>query len=129
LDAIPLDNSEISEIVVRDFALDEAGNIYILYIANTGQIAIHKIDPQGVLLQRFGSLYGDYEDRLEGTFLDPYAITVSPDGRFVWLRDGMGSPTHRPHFSWIIDEEWGEWGMGVSRRLYLSRPMSILLPW
>lgn len=104
LDAIPLDNSEISEVVVRDFALDEAGNIYILYIANTGQIAIHKIDPQGVLLQRFGSLYGDFEDRLEGTFLDPYAITVSPDGRFVLVADGYEEYSYLTAFLMDIDE-------------------------
>jgi len=104
LDAIPLDNSEISEIVVRDFALDEAGNIYILYIVNTGQIAIHKIDPQGVLLQRFGSLYGDFENRLEGTFLDPYAITVSPDGRFVLVADGYEEHSYLTAFLMEIDE-------------------------
>ncbi|MBN1537200.1 MAG: hypothetical protein JW908_10750 [Anaerolineales bacterium] len=104
LDAIPLDNSEISEIVIRDIAIDETGNIYVLYIVNTGQIAIHKIDPQGALLQRFGSLYGDFEDRLEGSFLDPYAITVSPDGRFVLVADGYEEHSYLTAFLMEIDE-------------------------
>lgn len=91
LDAIPLAraNQYPIEIVARDLAIDASGNFYVLFQMNTGQIAIHVLDPQGNFTKRFGRLTSDFDDWPEGAFLDPRALAVSPDGRFVLVADGF----------------------------------------
>jgi hypothetical protein len=103
-DAFPLVRSEIVETVANDLATDEAGNIYVLFTANTGQIAIHQFSQNGVLLQRFGKLTGDVNDRAEGAFLDPRALAISPDGRFVLVADGYNDQAYLTCFLMEIDE-------------------------
>ncbi len=68
--------------------IDDSGNFYILFGLNTGQIAVHVLDPQGNFLRRFGRLTTDMDDWLEGALFDPRAITVSADGRFILVADG-----------------------------------------
>jgi len=104
LDAIPLLNSNLNEVVARDIDIDQSGNIYILFAMNTGQVAIHKLSPQGILLQRFGLLLNDPIDWHEGSFLDPAAITVSPDGRFILVADGYDDKSYLSAFLMEIDE-------------------------
>lgn len=87
-DSISLRHSTVTDTLVRDLAIDAAGNFYILYGLNAAQIAIHVLSPDGRLLQRFGKLTSDPADRPEGAFLDPRAIAVSPDGRFLLVADG-----------------------------------------
>ncbi len=90
LDAIPLmrANQFPLEIVARDMAIDASGNFYVLFGLNTGQIAVQVLDPQGTFLRRFGRLTTDMDDWPEGAFFDPQAITVSGDGRFIFVADG-----------------------------------------
>lgn len=87
-DSIPLRHSTVTDTLVRDLAIDAAGNFYGL---NAAQIAIHVLSPNGSLIQRFGQLTSDPADRPEGAFLDPRAIAVSPDGRFLLVADGYGN--------------------------------------
>jgi sugar lactone lactonase YvrE len=90
LDAIPLYRADQYpiEITVRGLAIDASGNFYILFGMNTGQIAIHVLDPQGSFVSRFGRLTAETDDWPEGAFFDPRAIAVSTDGRFVIVADG-----------------------------------------
>ncbi len=104
LDAFPLLNSNLNEVVARDIDIDQSGNIYILFGINTGQVAIHKLNPQGILVQRFGLLSSDLFDKPEGSFLDPTAITVSPDGRFILVADGFDDKSYLSAFLIEIDE-------------------------
>jgi 6-phosphogluconolactonase (cycloisomerase 2 family) len=104
LDAFTLLNSNLNEIVARDIDIDQSGNIYILFSMNTGQVAIHKLSSQGILLQRFGLLSNDPVDWPEGTFLDPTAITVSPDGRFILVSDGYDEKSYLSAFLIEIDK-------------------------
>jgi sugar lactone lactonase YvrE len=87
-DSISLRRSNITDTLVRDLAIDAAGNFYILYGINAAQIAVHVLSPDGVLIKRFGKLAYDFENIPEGEFFDPRAIAVSPDGRFVLVADG-----------------------------------------
>ena len=89
LDAIPLVEASQGEVVAQDIALDENGNIYVLFSMNTGEIAVHMLDAQGNLIKRFGKLSSEPKGWPEGEFLDPRAITVSPDGRFILIADGF----------------------------------------
>lgn len=104
LDAYPLLSSNRGEVVARDIAIDEAGYIYILFSMNTGQIAIHKLDPNGILNKRFGLLSSDPIEWPEGSFLDPVAISVSPDGRFIIIADGYLNKSYISAFLMEIDE-------------------------
>jgi DNA-binding beta-propeller fold protein YncE len=105
LDAYPLLSSNRGEVVARDIAIDEAGNIYILFSMNTGQIAIHKLDHNGILIKRFGLLSSDPIEWPEGSFLDPVAISVSPDGRFIIIIDGYLNKAYISAFLLEIDED------------------------
>ncbi len=98
LDAIPLRTSEVIDNVASDLAIDANGNIYVLFIANTGAIAVHKLDPQGNLLSRFGKLDYDSDIPPEGAFFEPRAIAVSPDGRFIFIADGYDEKSHLTAF-------------------------------
>lgn len=100
LDAIPLAraNQYPIEIVARDLAIDANGNFYVLFQMNTGQIAIHILDPQGNFTKRFGCLTSDLDNWPEGAFLDPRAIAVSPDGRFVLVADGYEETSYLTAF-------------------------------
>ncbi len=88
LDALPLERTNQVEIVSRDLAIDASGNVYILFSMNAGQIAVEMFDAQGNFVQRFGRLSSEPDGWPEGAFLDPRAITVSPDGRFILVADG-----------------------------------------
>jgi hypothetical protein len=90
-DAIPLRHAGFIDTVARDFAIDTAGNFYILYYINAAKIAVHVLDPNGMLIKRFGKLTCQTETCPEGEFFDPCAIAVSPDGRFVLVADGFGN--------------------------------------
>ena len=104
LDAIPLFYGGNSDVSARDLAIDANGNIYILFNINTGQIAVHQLDSQGNLIQRFGKLEVSLqEDRPEGTFFEPSAISVSADGRFVTIADGFGETSYLTTFLMEID--------------------------
>lgn len=100
LDAIPLmrANQYPIEIVARDLAIDANGNIYVLFQMNTGQIAIHVLDARGNFTSRFGRLTGDFDDWPEGAFLDPRALAVSPDGRFILVADGYDENSYLTAF-------------------------------
>lgn len=98
LDAISLMRSNLGEINARDLAVDESGNIYVLFSMNTGQVAVHMLDPRGNFVRRFGSLSDTVEGWPEGSFLDPRAITVSPDGRFILIADGFDSTSYLTAF-------------------------------
>jgi hypothetical protein len=87
-DSIPLRYSNVVDTLVRDLAIDAAGNFYILYGMNAANIAVHVLSPNGALLRRFGKLTYDPIDRPEGALFDPRAIAVSPDGRFILIADG-----------------------------------------
>ena len=104
LDAYPLLSSNRGEVIARDITVDEDGNIYILFSMNTGQIAIHKLAPNGVLIKRFGLLSDDPLEWPDGSFLDPVAITVSPDGRFIIIADGYQNKSYLSAFLMEIDE-------------------------
>jgi sugar lactone lactonase YvrE len=88
LDEIPLDRSGQGEAAARDLTIDAGGNIYILFARNDSQIAAHMLDPQGNFVRRFGRLAAGAENPPEGAFLDPRAIAISPDGRYIFIADG-----------------------------------------
>lgn len=96
LDTIPLSRAAQYpiEIVARDLSIDALGNFYILFGLNTGQIAIHVLDPDGNFVSRFGRLTSDMNDWPEGALFDPRAIAVSPDGRFVFVADGFDETSY-----------------------------------
>jgi len=100
LDAIPLAraNQYPIEIVARDLAIDASGNFYVLFQMNTGQIAIHVLDPQGNFVSRFGRLTSDFDDWPEGAFLDPRALAISSDGRFLLVADGYDGTSYLTAF-------------------------------
>ncbi|NPV78589.1 MAG: hypothetical protein HPY59_19710, partial [Anaerolineae bacterium] len=100
LDAIPLSRATQYpiEIVARDLAIDTGGNFYILFQMNTGQIAVHMLDPRGNFLHRFGRLTDDMDDWPEGALFDPRALTVSPDGRLIIVADGWGETSYLTAF-------------------------------
>ena len=106
LDAIPLmrANQYYFEIVARDLAVDASGNFYILFGLNTGQIAVHVLDPQGNFLRRFGRLTTDMDDWSESALFDPRAITVSPDGRFILVADGYEETAYLTAFMVEMEE-------------------------
>lgn len=101
--AFPLVRSKLVETVANDLTTDETGNIYVLFASNTAQIAIHQYSPKGVLLQRFGRLTADAGDWADGSFLDPRALAVSPDGRFVLVADGYEDQAYLTCFLMEID--------------------------
>ena len=65
---------------------------------------MHKLNPQGELLARFGMLSAEPTGWPEGSFLDPRAITVSEDGRFVLIADGFDDSAYLTAFLMEIDE-------------------------
>jgi WD40 repeat protein len=103
-DVFPWEQSHIVETVTNDLVTDEDGNIYVLFSMNTGQIAIHQFNQKGELLQRFGKLTSDVNDWAEGSFLDPRALAVSPDGRLVLVADGYDDQAYLTCFLMEIDE-------------------------
>lgn len=98
IDTIPLERSAQIEIVARDFAIDASGDIYVLFGMNAGQIAVHQLDARGNFLKRFGKLSSDPGGWPEGEFLDPRAITVSPEGRFIIVADGFDQSAYLTAF-------------------------------
>ena len=102
--AFPLVLSSMVETVASDMDVDETGKIYLLFSMNTGNIAIHQLSESGVLMQRFGRLTSDSGDWPEGSFLDPRAIAVSPDGRFLLVADGYDENAYLTAFLMEIDE-------------------------
>ena len=104
LDAFPLITSNHRDIVAKDLTVDAQGNFYILFSMNTAEIAVHVLDPRGNLIQRFGHLYFDAEGWDEGSFRDPQAISVTPDGRFLIIVDGYEEQSYLSAFMLEIDE-------------------------
>ncbi len=104
VDAFPLVESDWNEIVAQDLAVDGQGNIYVLFSMNTADIAIHVYTPQGSLLKRFAVLSSEPDGWPEGAFLDPQAISVSPDGRFVFVADGFDQSAFLTAFLMEIEE-------------------------
>jgi len=104
LDAFPLVNSNQREIVAKDLTVDAQGNFYILFSMNTGEIAIHMLDPRGNLIQRFGKLTSAAEGWSEGSFLDPKAISITQDGRFLIIVDGYEDKSYLSTYLLEIDE-------------------------
>jgi hypothetical protein len=103
-DAIPLFFSERAERSVRDFTLDENGNFYVLFNSNDGNIAVHQVDSKGNLLLRFGLLNFTADGEWpESSFFDPYAISVTADGRFVIIADGYGDTAYLSAYQMEID--------------------------
>ncbi len=100
LDAMPLRRSSAyGDIEPRDLAIDENGNSYVLFSTNTGQAAVHILDPQGNLLRRVGQLTYDPDSWEEGQFFEPRAIAVSPDGRFLFIADGYDDTVYLTAFN------------------------------
>jgi DNA-binding beta-propeller fold protein YncE len=100
LDAMPLRRSSAyGDIEPRDLAIDEKGNFYVLFSTNTGQAAVHILDPQGNLLRRIGQLTYDPDDWEEGQFFEPRAIAVSSDGRFLFIADGYEDTVYLTAFN------------------------------
>lgn len=104
LDAFPLVNSNQREIVAKDLTVDAQGYFYILFSMNTGEIAVHMLDPRGNLIQRFGNLAYDAEGWDEGSFWEPRAISVTPDGRFLMIIDGYEDKSYLSTYLLQIDE-------------------------
>ncbi|MBA3074359.1 MAG: hypothetical protein FP831_12225 [Anaerolineae bacterium] len=104
LDAFPLVTSNQQDIVAKDLTVDAQGNFYILFSMNTGDIAVHMLDPRGSLIQRFGHLSYDAEGWTEGSFREPKAISVTPDGRFLIIIDGYEEQSYLSAFLLEIDE-------------------------
>jgi len=104
LDAFPLITSNHRDIVAKDLTVDAQGNFYVLFSMNTGEIAVHMLDPRGNLMQRFGHLTSDIEGWSEGSFWDPKAISVTPDGRFLMIVDGYEDESYLSAFLLVIDE-------------------------
>ncbi len=104
LDAFPLVTSNQRDIVAKDLTVDAQGNFYVLFAMNTGEIAVHMLDPRGNLMQRFGHLSYNTKDWPEGSFLDPKAISVTPDGRFLIIVDGYEEQSYLSAFMLEIDE-------------------------
>ncbi len=103
LDATPLERTQQVEIVARDLAIDASGNFYVLFQVNAGQIAVHMLDSDGNIIKRFGKLSNEVENWPEGEFLDPRAIAVSPDGRFILIADGYEQSSYLTAF--IVEPE------------------------
>jgi DNA-binding beta-propeller fold protein YncE len=103
LDATPLERTQQVEIVARDLAIDASGNFYVLFQVNAGQIAVHMLDSDGDTIKRFGKLSNEVENWPEGEFLDPRAIAVSPDGRFILIADGYEESSYLTAF--LVEEE------------------------
>jgi len=98
MNAMPLKTSQVVDNVASALAIDGNGNFYVLFSTNTGSIAVHKLDPQGNLLSRFGKLDYDTDPIPEGSFFEPRAIAVSPDGRFIFITDGYDEKSHLTAF-------------------------------
>jgi hypothetical protein len=103
LDATPLERTQQVEIVARDLAIDTSGNFYVLFQVNAGQVAVHMLDSEGVTIKRFGKITNELENWPEGEFLDPRAIAVSPDGRFILIADGYEQSSYLTAF--LVEEE------------------------
>ena len=103
LDATPLRRTDKVETVARDLAIDASGNLYILFQLNAGRIAVHMLDSNGVTIKRFGKITNELENWPEGEFLDPRAIAVSPDGRFILIADGYEQSSYLTAF--LVEEE------------------------
>ena len=103
LDATPLRRTDKVETVARDLAIDASGNLYILFQLNAGRIAVHMLDSNGVTIKRFGKITNDLENWPEGEFLDPRAIAVSPDGRFILIADGYEQSSYLT--AYLVEEE------------------------
>ena len=100
LDAMPLRrSSEYGDIEPRDLAIDEKGDLYVLFSTNIGQAAVHILDPQGNLLRRIGQLTYDPDNWEEGQFFEPRAIAISPDGRFLFIADGYDDSVYLTAFN------------------------------
>jgi len=105
LDAVPLARSNYPiETDARDLAIDGSGNFYILYSMTAGNIAVHMHDPQGDFVRRFGKLSSNPDGWPEGEFLDPRAITVTSDGRFILVADGYDSLSYLTAFLMETEE-------------------------
>jgi len=103
LDATPLRRTDKVETVARDLAIDASGNLYILFQLNAGRIAVHMLDSNGVTIKRFGKITNELENWPEGEFLDPRAIAVSPDGRFILIADGYEQSSYLT--AYLVEEE------------------------
>lgn len=103
LDATPLRRTDKVETVARDLAIDASGNLYILFQLNAGRIAVHMLDSDGVTIKRFGKITNELDNWPEGEFLDPRAIAVSPDGRFILVADGYEQSSYLTAF--LVEEE------------------------
>jgi DNA-binding beta-propeller fold protein YncE len=98
MNAMPLKTSNMVDNAASDVAIDASGNCYVLFIGNTGNIAVHKLDPNGYFLNRFGKLDYDSDPTPEGLLFEPRAIAVSPDGRYIFITDGYEEKSHLTAF-------------------------------
>jgi hypothetical protein len=103
INATPLRLCNQMELTARDLTVDANGNQYVLFQVNCARIAVHQYDPNGILIKRFGNLTGSIDEWNEGAFLDPKAITVSSDGRFLLIADGYAESSFLTAYLMEID--------------------------
>ncbi len=89
IDSIPIKEFDEAGVSPRDLAIDQDGNFTVLFSSNADNTAVHVLDPNGFQLMSYGELvYQPDGDWPEGSFNDPRAIALSPDGRFAFIIDG-----------------------------------------
>ena len=68
-----------------DLSLDDMGNIYVLLQSSPDDSAVYIYDKKGTLTARMGQLVASAEQRQPGFFYQPASITVTPDGKRLFI--------------------------------------------
>jgi DNA-binding beta-propeller fold protein YncE len=82
-----------------------------VFVADANNHRIQRFTADGLFLDEWGSFSDPTSGELEGgTFNEPWAVAVAPDGRFVYVADTWNHRIQKFTISGIFLTAWGDFG-------------------
>lgn len=89
-----LGGSTLAPVRPKALQVDGRGRLYVTAAGSRGAAAVYVFESDGYFLWQYGTNLeidiDSHQSWLEGTFVDPQGIAVTPDGNFVFISDQAG---------------------------------------